>query len=162
MSIKEGPPLAALQEPVAETQPTTTEQTPKRGRGRPKGSPNRPRPTTAALRTQIIGALTFYNLAFAFMPAPYSADALDEPEIEALADALEAQAKSSPRFRKMLEAMVQVTGGANLAGILLIIGARRAARHGMFGLGSKEDMTLGALIGQTNMLSTATGNADGG
>lgn len=58
-------------------------------------------------------------------------DELDDAEIGALAAAIDAQARRSPRFRKMLEGMLTASAGGQLVGVIGIIAARRAARHGL-------------------------------
>jgi hypothetical protein len=114
--------------------------------GRPRG-PRRGgrRATDAALKSGVAGLLVTVNLV-AMMAPPLRADKLDEIELNALADALVEQARTSPRFRRALEAAVAASSGGALLGVLLIIGARRAARHGVLGLTSEVDDQLGTLL----------------
>jgi hypothetical protein len=124
--------------------------TPKR-RGRPPGSKNK---SSRNLKKEIGGTLTLMNMGFQ-IAAPR--DALDPIEIEALALAIDEECKKSPTFRKYVEfATRAATGGGSLLGVVAIIGARRAARHGvippMFDdqLGSLLAMTTGKAMPQTN------------
>lgn len=130
------------------------ETAPKR-RGRPPG-----RATTAkttSLKPQIAGMLMTLNLALYVIP-PLRVDVMDEVEIEALARAIDEQAKRSIRFRQYLETALAAGSGGTLFGVLAIMGARRAARHGMFP--SEVDQTLGNLLamGLTNSPPKATDN----
>lgn len=130
--------------------PNPNETPPKRGPGRPKGSKTRERapsrppraPSTTSLRIRIGGMLVFVNV-FVQM-SPLKGDALDVVEIEALAKAIDEQCKQSPRFRKYVEAMLSAGSGGQLLGVCLIIGARRASRHGA--LPADVDMALGGML----------------
>jgi hypothetical protein len=73
-------------------------------------------------------------------------DALDPAEIKALATALDQQCRQSPRFRKYIETMLIAGSGAQLGMVLFMIGARRAARHGMVPV--EFDDMLGTQIAQ--------------
>jgi hypothetical protein len=75
-----------------------------------------------------------------------SGDALDGPEIEALAKAIDAQCKQSPAFRKYVTLALEVTSGGQLVGVLGIIGARRLSRHGIL-LPKEADAMLGGMLG---------------
>jgi len=87
--------------------------------------------------------LTFANF-FVMSIGPIRNDALDTYEIIALAKALDQQAKTSPRFRRYLEAMLGAGAGASLLGLVVMIGARRAARHGVMPI--ETDALIGELI----------------
>jgi hypothetical protein len=58
-------------------------------------------------------------------------DELDAAEIDALAGALDAQCRRSPRFRKYVESVLGAGSGGALVTVLGIIAARRASRHGI-------------------------------
>lgn len=136
--------------PGAETLPpppqaATGERPPRRKSGRPKGSPAMGgRQATKSLESQIAGTLMAFNFALYVIP-PLANDRLDEAEIAALAKAIDAEAKRSVRFRKMLEGALAVTSGGQLLGIVMIIMARRASRHGI--LPPEADGQLGAMLG---------------
>lgn len=145
MTVQAGPPVTQL--PIAEVAP-------KRGPGRPKGSGNKhrnngsaaprpPRPSTS-LRTRVGGMLTFVNMFV--MVTPIRGDALDPIEIDALAKAIDEQCKQSPRFRKYVESMLSAGSGGQLLGVCIVIGARRAARHGV--LPPDMDGYLGGMLAQ--------------
>lgn len=137
--------------------PTAEETTPKRGRGRPpkldpitgervnkpRGSGGTARRSTRSLETQIGAMLTTVNVVMMMVP-PLSKDALDVAEITALAKALDAQARQSPRFRKYLEAALAAGSGGQLVGVVAIIAARRASRHGL--APAEIDPMLGAML----------------
>lgn len=124
--------------------PTAEETVPKRGRGRPpkldpitgervnkpRGSGGRKPSSTRSLENQIGALLTTVNVVVMMVP-PIAADALDVAEITALARAMDAQCKQSPRFRKYVEAMLAAGSGGQLLGVVAIIAARRASRHGL-------------------------------
>lgn len=131
--------------PAAETiQAGTTETPPKRGRGRPRGSKtSASAPSRQSFKSQIAGVLMTINLGLYVIPG-LRQDALDTVEIEALAKALDEQAKVSPRFRKYLQAALTATSGGQLFGVCVIIGARRAARHGV--LPPDMDGVFGAML----------------
>lgn len=76
-------------------------------------------------------------------------DVMDDVEILALAKAVDDQAKKSPRFRKALMRMVEMSGGSGLLSITLIIVGRRAARHGM--IAPDWDHKLGAYLAFSQM-----------
>lgn len=138
-AFRPGPPVADLP-----SRPNTGETAPRRKSGRPKGSPAMGgRIATRSLEAQIAATLMAMNFALYLIP-PLAADRLDEVEIKALARALDAQAKGSPRFRKMLEGALTVTSGGQLLGVAMIIGARRASRHGL--LPPEADGQLGAML----------------
>lgn len=58
-------------------------------------------------------------------------DELDAAEIGALASAIDAQCRRSPRFRKYVEGVLTAGSGGTLVTVLALIAARRAARHGL-------------------------------
>jgi hypothetical protein len=109
----------------------------------PRRSGRRPPASKASLETQIGSLLTFANF-FVMSIGPIRNDALDQYEIVALAKALDQQAKTSPRFRRYLEAMLGAGAGASLVGLIVMIGARRAARHGVMPI--ETDALIGNLI----------------
>lgn len=131
-------------------QETTVRETAPRGRP-PKAAP---RPSTRSLKAEISGLLMTLNLAIMLIP-PISRDQMDMVEIEALADALDERAKSSPKFRKALEAALSAGSGGTLIGIAAIMSARRAARHGLIGgeHADEMDQTLGNLLAQGTQAS---------
>lgn len=71
-------------------------------------------------------------------------DELDAAEIELLAKAINAQAERSPRFRKAIERMLGVGAGGQMITAIAMIGARRAARHGL--APAHLDPAIGAMI----------------
>jgi hypothetical protein len=124
------------QVPIAETPPKRT--------GRPSGSRTRAdAPSKRNIEAQIGGMLMFANMIVMSI-APLRNDALDGAEIAALAKAIDAQAKASPRFRRYLDALLGAGAGAGLAGVVIMIATRRAARHGM--VTAELDPLLGSLI----------------
>lgn len=140
--------------PTMEQIPTAQETAPKR-RGRPPGSKNsegtarRGRPPKS-LKDQIGATLVTLNLALWAIP-PTRNDALDEKEIELLAEAIDNQAKISPTFRKYLQAALAATSGGQLISVIGIIAARRLARH-EFLLPKEADAMLGNMIGAVKIV----------
>lgn len=132
--LRGGPPPTQLPPDIKETPPK---------RGTPRDTSRASNARRRSLKPQIAGTLMMFNLALTVVP-PLRRDVLDEVEINALAEALDEQARQSPRFRKYLEAALSATGGGQLVGILAIIGARRASRHGA--LPPEIDGQLGALL----------------
>jgi len=120
------------------TQDAVRETAPKRG---PQKAA--PRPSTRSLKSEIASTLMTINLVLLMIP-PLRADQMDMVEIEALADALDEQARKSPKFRKALEGALMAGSGAGLIGIIAIIAGRRAARHGM--IPSEADQMLGNML----------------
>jgi hypothetical protein len=111
--------------PAADVPPSP--DTPPRRPGRPRGSGGGRR-SSKSLRSGIDGLLVVVNTIVAQV-RPH--DALDATELATLGKAIDEQAKQSPRFRRALESMLNVTGGTSLIPVVAIIGARRLARHGM-------------------------------
>lgn len=135
--FKPGP----AQEAINETAPK---------RGVPKSSA---RPSSRSLKSEISGLLMTINLALMMIP-PLSKDQMDLVEIEALADALDEQARRSPKFRKAIEGALAMGSGGTLIGVCAIMGARRAARHGLLpGDAATVDQTLGNLLAQGTQAS---------
>lgn len=109
----------------------------KRGRGRPRKDgttgDTAPRSPGAGSRSRTlekdIGALLVtLNLPLTmFLPV----DALDEVEIPALAVAIDEQCKRSPVFRGYVLRVLKVQSATSLFAVVAMIGARRAARHGI-------------------------------
>lgn len=138
-----------------ETMAPLPETAPKRGRGRPpKIDPitgervNQPRGRSSgrkprSLENQIGALLMTVNVVVMMVP-PLRNDALDTAEVTALAKAMDAQCQQSPRFRKYVEAMLAAGSGGQLLGVVAIIAARRAARHGL--APSEIDPMLGAML----------------
>lgn len=102
--------------------------------------------STRSLASEIAGMLTLVNSLLIMSPLgtrPFEAiddptvtptklgDELDAAEIGALAGAIDAQARRSPRFRKMIEGMLTAGAGGQLVGVVALIAVRRAARHGI-------------------------------
>lgn len=137
-----------------------TGETPPKGRSVPKAAPGRP--STRSLKTEISGLIMTLNV-FIMMIPPVSKDALDMVEMDALADALDDQCKRSQKFRKAMESALSAGAGGTLFGIVAIIGARRAARHGVIGGEKSEevDQMLGNLLAQ-GMNATKKARADAG
>lgn len=71
-------------------------------------------------------------------------DELDAVEINALASALDAQCRRSPRFRRYVEMALGAGSGGTLITVLGLIVARRAARHGI--LPENVDMMAGMVL----------------
>ncbi len=154
MTFQAGPKASELpptQEPIIQ------ETAPKRGPGRP---PTTRGPYKKSLETQIGSMLVMMNLFV--MATPLRSDALDMYEVSALAKAIDQQCKTSPRFRKYVEGALGVGSGGALAGMILMIGARRVSRHGM--VPPEIDSLLGSMI-QTTVTKQATeatsGNRNG-
>lgn len=95
-------------------------------RGRPPGSGSGKRRSSRSLRAGIDGLLVVINTVIGTVRP---VDALDGTELAVLGKAIDEQAKASPRFRKGLEAILNVTGGTSLLPVLIIIGGRRLSRH---------------------------------
>lgn len=138
----------------------TTPNAPKR-RGRPPGSKNR-NPTTPrrgrgpSLETRVGAALAKYNMMalviLQIAPGMNSEDALDADEIIALAHGLVAEANAHARFRTMLEAAIAVGNADSLYATVLIIAARRAARHHI--LPAELDTIGSAALGNAEAMRT--------
>lgn len=88
------------------------------------------RPSRASLRKEIDAFVVFLNGVVAVV-APY--DALDSIETAALVQAIDEEATRNARFRRGLEALLNVTSGGSLWMVVGIIAARRVARHGIVG-----------------------------
>ena len=119
--------------PTMETIPGGKDDTSPKRRGRPPKDPNAPKRTYTpragkSLETQLGASLVMANLPLLMLDPT---DALDEAEIKALAKAIDAQCKTSPRFRKYVMAALEVTSGGQLVTTVGIIGLRRLARHGI-------------------------------
>jgi hypothetical protein len=146
------------------------EAQPKR-RGRPKGSKNklpgerRPGRPRKSLAEPIAEALTMLNLvpiaiqrdmppatneaeqkAYEAFGIKGQGDALDEIEIKRLSVALDYQAQQSPRFRRVIEGFISASSGGQLVGIVIAIGARRAARHQLFGIPRVMDAKISQML----------------
>lgn len=129
-------------------------------RNAPKAAPSS-RTSSKSLKAEISGLLMTINLALMMIP-PLSKDQMDMVEIEALADALDDQARRSPRFRKAIESALAMGSGGTLLGVVAIMGARRAARHGLIpGDAETVDQTLGNLLAQGTQASQKARNAAG-
>lgn len=120
-------------------------------RGRPKGSRNK-RGRKRNLESQIAGVLSTFNLAFMLAPPQYQGDALDMVEIGTLAKALNEAAKENATLYSWLDAALGGTGSAilTLVAVGAAIGARRVARHGMFGIGQEWDEHIGMYLNMQN------------
>ena len=134
-NFTEGPPADEMTGPP--------EEPPKRGPGRPKGSktrnrtaakptgsaPRRGRPPGQSRKAKIGGMLTMFNMAL--QVTPLRSDALDPLEIEALAKALDEEARKNPTFAKYLDIALGVGGAGGIWSVLALIAMRRGARHGI-------------------------------
>lgn len=153
MTFQPGPTMDKLP-PEASAASSAPETAPKR-RGRPPGSRNsgapRGRPRKS-LKDQIGATLITFNLALWAVP-PTRNDALDDKEIELLAEAIDNQAKISPTFRRYLEVALAATTGGQLISVVGIIAARRFARH-EFLLPKEADDMLGKMIGSVKIIPT--------
>jgi len=114
-------------------------------RGRAGGGAAAPK-QTRSLEGQIGATLIVINMMLMSVPA-IRADALDMNEITALAKSIDLQCKTSPRFRKYVEAVLQTGSGAGLLGVCLLIGARRAARHAI--IPRDFDAAFGSILAGT-------------
>lgn len=139
--------------------------TPKRRRGRPPGSKNRPKDGSAptrsgrSLENQIGGMLILVNAPLQLIPI-LQRDALDPVEIKALAKAVDQECQRSPKFRKYVESALKVQGASSLLAVVSLIGARRVVRHievpETVGDAAAIDQTLGtilATVSNTSILS---------
>jgi hypothetical protein len=112
----------------------------------PKTTARRARPSTRSLAPEIGAMLALVNgmviasplgtrpiaaISDASIPAERIGDELDAAEIAALAAAIDAQCRRSPRFRKVVEGMLGAASGGTLVTVVALIAARRAARHGL-------------------------------
>jgi hypothetical protein len=120
---------------------------------RPDGSTSRPAgrtKTKSSLESQISGFVTLANmLVNAYKPGM----ALDQAETTLLVRAIDAQAQTSPKFRKFIENFLKGAGSANLLGVVILIAGRRVARADLIPLPADApvkstdfDNMLGALI----------------
>lgn len=132
--------------PASPSERIAADTAPKR-RGRPPGSTNRSGGRYKSLRTPIEKLLVTVNMV---VQAVAPKDALDSTEIGALATAMDEQAKTSPRFRKGIEALVGVAGGGSLMPVLVIIAGRRLARHGILPGGAIADHMGGMILQMGN------------
>ncbi len=108
-----------------------------------------PRRVPASLEIRLGAFISQINIFIWALPQTRK-DALDPAEVKALASALDQQCRQSPRFRKYIEAMLVAGSGAQLGMVILMIGARRAARHGMVPV--EFDDMLGAQIAQMSSM----------
>jgi hypothetical protein len=123
---------------------------------RPDGSTSKPagRPKTkGSLENQISGFVTLVNMfVMSFKPDM----ALDQIESTALVRALDQECQANARFRKYMESIVKVGGGANLLSVVVLIVGRRAARANLLPMPDESpiknadiDRMCGALIATT-------------
>jgi hypothetical protein len=138
--------------PRAGQLPPTQEVPPSRGPGRPRKDGSAPRRSARSLETEIGSLLVITNLFVMSFP-PTRMDALDMYEISALAKGIDQQCKQSPRFRRYVEGLLGMGSGGALLGVVLMIGARRASRHGF--LPPEVDAGLGSMI-QTSVTHVPT------
>lgn len=134
--------------------PVQEEIAPKR---KATGTPSRAT-SNRSLKAEISGMLMTINLVLVMIP-PLRQDQLDMVEIEALADALDDQCKKSIKFRKAMETALSAGSGASLIGVVAIIGARRAARHGV--IPPEADQVLGNMLA-TGMQASVKARKDAG
>jgi len=78
-----------------------------------------------------LGTRPIEAIADSSVPTQRLGDELDAAEIDALAGAIDAQCRRSPRFRHIIEGMLTAGSGGALVTIVGMIAARRAARHGI-------------------------------
>lgn len=133
MPITEGPSPDTIKEIKAPPKPV-----------RPKPTP--PKPRLKSLETDIGALIITGNL---MLSPVLKGDMLDELEVTSLAHAIDDQAQRSPRFRKMVQRALETAGAASLLSVIVIIGGRRAARHGLIDTG--WDDTLRAFLAVSNM-----------
>lgn len=185
-------PTADIMQPIAEPKrgrgrppkidPATGERVTPTRKPRAK-APRRPssrRPIgPRSLRAEIGALLTLVNTAMIMSPVgtrPVQAITdpaipltrigyeLDAGEIDALAGALDAQCKRSPRFRRYVETFLSAGSGGALFTVVGIIAARRASRAGilppmldpMLGLALAGD-GIGAIVNMEPAAATPTG-----
>lgn len=165
MAAETPPPFQAV--PIAQLPPRAADVladvAPKRRRGRPPRDPNapivrRPRRAAKSLETQIGSALMTFNLALWAVP-PTRNDALDDAEIKALAKAIDQQARVSPTFRKYLTTALEATSGGQLLSVVMVIGARRFARHEIL-LPKEADAMLGSMLENISNAPSVTPTSD--
>lgn len=175
-SLIEPPPNDGKPQRQLSNNPAAVRARNARANKRAKGeTPKRRTPTRraapASLKPEIAAFLTTTNMLLLMSPlgtrpamAAYDpsiptekvGDELDAYEIEALAGALDAQCRRSPRFRKYVERMLTVGAGGQLVTVVGMIAARRAARHGLVPNGEAVDLALGLTLAQGDI--TALGN----
>lgn len=120
----------------------------------PKAKEEKPKPKRAPSQRGLTNDIAALLIQANLMLAPVLRDdVMDDVEILALAKAVDDQAKKSPRFRKALMRMVEMSGGSGLFSITLIIVGRRAARHGM--ISPDWDAKLGAYLAFSQMTPQA-------
>lgn len=122
---------------------------PKARRARPDRAPSRPEPRMSArrLEREVGGLLVMVNLGLA--STPLRDDVLDADEIALLTQGLVAQAESSARFRRYLEAAVKAQGGSLklVTALALIVGRRVARRRLPEAEAAEADARIAGLIG---------------
>lgn len=132
----------------------------KRTASRPRG-PRSLQPEIAALLTMVNAAIVLSPLGTrpveaiadpSIMPERIG-DELDAVEIAALASAIDAQCRRSPRFRKYVESVLTAGSGGALVTVVGMIAARRAARHGI--LPPMLDPMLGMAMGSDGLSALA-------
>jgi hypothetical protein len=146
--MTDAPPVTFKPAPPPPDPGVTADKAPRRPRS-DTGQPRRRR----NLETEIGAFLVQVNMVILLVP-PLRGDALDATEIMALAQGINEQAKRSPRFRRMVETALSVTGAGGLPVTIGIIATRRAARHGLVPLNlpisaTDLDATLGAFLQMT-------------
>jgi hypothetical protein len=82
-------------------------------------------------------------------------DALDSVEIDALAISIDDQCKRSPRFRQYVLQALKVQSATSLIAVVGMIGARRAARHGMIPAPMAAQVDAGVGVALAMMTGTA-------
>lgn len=93
--------------------------------------------------------------------SPLRNDALDALEIDALAKALDEEARKSATFARYLDAALGVAGAGGIWAVLGLIAARRGSRHGILppSFDAQAAMLL-SLTAQSNKAPTFTPPAD--
>lgn len=120
---------------------------------KPRGPKPGARSTSAKARKSLEGELIAYlslaNLLFAFAPAEYRGDALDDVEIAALAKTANDAAMANAELYKYMDMILRGgTGGiVNLVVVVGCIAGRRLARHGA--IADEWDARMGTMIEAT-------------
>ncbi|MHB8674582.1 MAG: hypothetical protein ACYDAK_13020 [Candidatus Limnocylindrales bacterium] len=98
-----------------------------------------------AVTEDAVGGLLFlFNIPLGMMSIT-AADALEPDEITALAKGIVEQCRTSPAFKRYVQAALRVSGATGILVPLSLVLARRAARHGI--LPAEADAQMGAMIG---------------
>lgn len=130
--------------------PDAPEKPPVRRTTAARDKPAARKPAARSIEQDIAALLIQANI----MLAPIlKDDVMDDVEILSLAKAIDEQAKTSPRFRAALQRMFTMMGGTGLVGVVVVIAARRAARHGL--IGREWDQNLASYLALSQMSPAA-------